>query len=222
MRLSFFILAIIIVAACAFSVAPAHADIYRYVDKDGVEHITNDFHQIPPEYQEQFLDKSVPEKSNAVLNAEKELEAATASARAARTGTAAGNVEENDEPQTILQRLGALADRYDARLPLQIAGAIAAIVAIFLGGSYIGIYLGNKKIATLICLTLSAFILIYLVSVNLRHVTDGYQNIMGKVKKLETKLNSRQESIDKKIQIPDGQENNDAETPQGSPVRLPD
>lgn len=215
MKLSVFILTIIIAAASAFNAAPAYADIFRYTDKDGVEHITNDFHQIPPEYQEQFLDKSEPKKSNAILNAEKELEAA-------RRGTAAPDVKVSNEPQTILQRLIALADRYDARLPLQIAGVIAAIIAIFIGGSYVGDALGNKRLATLICLALAAFVLTYLVSVNLQRVSDSYQDIMGKVKKLETKLNSRKEALDKKTEMPNSQNSSETETPQGGPVRLPD
>lgn len=206
MRLSLSFIAFIIAAVCAFNVAPAYAAIYRFIDKDGTEHITNDFQQIPKEYQEQFIDKSEPKKPNEVITAEKELKEAVAAAKAI-------------ESQTIMEKATALIKRNNARLPLQIIAAIAAIIAIFYGGSYVGVYLGNKKLATLICLALAAFVLIYLVSVNLQHVADDYQDIMGKVNKLETKLNERQKQLEKRIETPEGQSN---ETPQISPIKLPD
>lgn len=222
MRFPFFIIAIIIAASCAFNVASGHADIYRYNDKDGVEHITNDFTKIPPEYQEQFLDKSEPKKSNEVINAKKELAAAVAADKTARAGTAARNAKKDGGPQTLLERLIAYADRYDARLPLQIAGAIAAVIAIFIGGSYVGAALGNKKLAAFICFALAAFVLAYLVSVNLQRVSDSYHDIIGKVKQVETKLNSKQKTPEQQMELTQEHNDENADAQRISPVKLPD
>jgi len=47
----------IVLAACIvlYSVSIAHADFYRWVDKDGKEFFTNDRRQIPKKYREHAL-----------------------------------------------------------------------------------------------------------------------------------------------------------------------
>ncbi|OGQ53118.1 MAG: hypothetical protein A3J24_04130 [Deltaproteobacteria bacterium RIFCSPLOWO2_02_FULL_53_8] len=225
MKLYISIFAVFIVAACILRPAPVVAEFYRYNDKDGVEHITNDFNQIPAEYQEQFLDKSEPKKSNEVINAEEELAQAVAAAKSAQAPTSANETEaeDNDEgPKTILQRIIEFADGYNALLPLQIAGVVAAIIAIFVVGVRIGGSLGHKKLAALICFALAAFVLTYLFSFNIQRVSDSFYEIRGKVKELETKLNSRQSQAEKRLEIPGEQTNEDAQPRQLSPVAMPD
>lgn len=222
MRSSLIILSIIITTAWAFKAATSYADIFRYKDKDGVEHITNDFNQIPPEFREQFIDKSEPEKPREVINAEKELAAAVAVAKTKHTqSTTPADDQDSAGPQTILQRLLALADRYDAKLPAQIAGVILLIIAIFIGGGYLGSALGHKKLAALICFSLAAIILAYLFSVNLQRVSERYHAFVGQVKNLESKLNSKQNDARKNEDIPSEQPHNPDER-QLSPIKMPD
>ncbi|MBI5885061.1 MAG: DUF4124 domain-containing protein [Deltaproteobacteria bacterium] len=213
MKLSLFILALI-TAVCAFSATPAAASVYRYIDKDGLEHITNDFNQIPDEYREQFYDKSEPEKPRSVINAQAELDASTASARERRAqAEAEATAQENDAPRTILQRLVSLAERYHALLALRIAAAIAAIIVIFIVGGRLSSAFGHKRLTTLIMLTLSAFVIMYLVSTNLQHVSDSFKDITGKVEKLEKKLNARQEMIRQRMEE-SGEHSDPGEEPQ--------
>lgn len=213
MKLSLFLLALII-SACAFSVTPAIAGVYRYVDKDGLEHITNDFNQIPEEYREQFYDKSEPEKPRSVINAEAELAASTASARTERAQAGAeADDSEDDGPRTILQRLISLAEKYHALLALQIGAALVSIIAIFIIGGRLSNAFGHKRLTTLIMLALCAFVIIYLVSLNVQHVSDSFNEITGKVDKLEKKLNTRQENIRQRMGE-SGEHNDSGERPE--------
>ncbi|MBI5561911.1 MAG: transposase [Deltaproteobacteria bacterium] len=124
--------------ACALSAGAAEAAIYRYKDHNNVEHITNDFTQVPEEYREQFYDRSEPVKPRAVINAEKELEAARAKVEAADAAEAVYGYE---GPQTALQRIYAFADRYNARLAVQIIGVLVLQTAVFVIAGYLGGYI---------------------------------------------------------------------------------
>jgi len=198
MKLSFFILTVII-SLVVLSATPAVAAIYRYIDKDGLEHITNDFNQIPEEYREQFYDKSEPEMSDAEMKARAELEASTPSAMARRAQEEAEALEDT-KPQTILQMIISFAQRHHALLALQIIAAVAAIVGLFLIGGRLSDAFGHKKLTMLIIMAISAIVIIYLVRSNVQYVSNSFNDITGKVDTLEKKLNARQKNINKRME----------------------
>lgn len=131
-RLTLLFLALVISMFCIIGVTTANANIYRYIDGNNKEHITNDLNQVPEEYREQFYDKSEPLKSQAVLNAEKELEEA-------RIQAAANALRDIEQSRPILHKIYAFADKYDARLALTIIVALFFLVIAFI---FVGYYCG--------------------------------------------------------------------------------
>lgn len=194
---------ILIAAISVFCVSFAEAAFYRYVDKEGAEHITNDLSQVPQEYQEQFLDKSEPEKPQADVTAGQEI--IIPKAKGAGQQEAATEDYEEQEPATLFERLMSFADRHSARAGVQVVLAITAIIAIFIIGGRVGTALGHKKLAALIGFGLTALILMYLVSANLQGVSDKFNKMKGDVDRLQSKLNKRQEQMRQRADELEGQ-----------------
>lgn len=202
MRQSHYI-GILITAICFFCVSFTEAAFYRYVDKKGMEHLTNDLNQIPEEYREQFLSKGEPANRKADVNAGQEI--GILKAKNAGQHKAATENYEDEEPATLFERLTTFANRLNARTGVQVVLAISAIIAVFVIGGRVGTALGHKKLATLIGFGLTAFILIYLVSLNLQGVSDKFNKIKGDVDRLQSKLNKRQEQMRQRADGLEGQ-----------------
>ncbi len=182
---------IILLAAIAVSLLTVNAslaDLYRYTDKDGKEHIVDDVQMIPPEYRAPFLldakeeaDKIKKPDIQEMLDKEaRAMENARLNQRSVET--LAQSADEATEPvrkDSLLVRI--------IKLGVAIISLACLAVVLIKGGEY----LGYKKIGSLAAIAITLVVSGYQFASNLKNVADNYHILKAKTEALTKKLGKR-------------------------------